>query len=264
MKTLLVGGGGREHALAWKLLQSPKLTSLICAPGNAGIAQICECHNVSAADVDGLVALVKSEGIEFVVVGSEQPLSLGLTDALHAIDVAVFGPTQAAAQMESSKAFMKDFCARHNVPTAAYEVFTDITKAKAFLRTMEPPFVIKTDGLAAGKGVAIPESLEEADAELDAYFSGKFGDAGTRVVIEEFMRGEEISFFALCDGAAAIAFGSAQDHKRVFDGDQGPNTGGMGAYAPAPIFTQDLQNEVMEKIIKPTVDGMAADGHDDH
>ncbi len=261
MNILLIGGGGREHAIAWKLLQSPRVDSLICAPGNAGISQICECVNVSAGDIGGLVDLVKSRAIDFVIAGPEQPLSMGITDALAAIDVPCFGPTQAAAQLESSKAFMKDFCKRNNIPTAGYEVFTALAPAKAFLKTLTAPYVIKTDGLAAGKGVAIPETLEAAEAELEAYFSGKFGDAGKRLIIEEFMDGEEISFFAVCDGQTAIPFGSAQDHKRVFDGDLGPNTGGMGAYAPAPIFTPDMQKRVMDEIVTPTMAGMKAEGY---
>ncbi len=261
MNVLLIGGGGREHAMAWKLLQSGRVGDLVCAPGNAGIAQICECVDVSAGDIDGLIELVKFRKIDFVIAGPEQPLSLGITDALAAIDVPCFGPTKAAAQLESSKAFMKDFCKRNHIPTAGYEVFTEIAPAKAFLKTLSPPYVIKTDGLAAGKGVAIPESLEEAEAELEAYFSGKFGEAGKRLIIEEFMSGDEISFFALCDGNTAIPFGSAQDHKRAFDGDQGPNTGGMGAYAPAPVFDAKTQERVMDDIVLPTLAGMKAEGY---
>lgn len=261
MKILLIGSGGREHALAWKLLHSKATTRLICAPGNAGIAEITDCAAIAADDIIGLTALAQREAIDLVVVGPEQPLSLGVVDAMAQIGVPAFGPTQAAAQLESSKAFMKDFCKRHKIPTAAYDVFTDIGKAKAFLKTLPAPYVIKTDGLAAGKGVAIPETLEGAEAELDAYFSGKFGEAGKRLIIEEFMTGEEVSFFALCDGKTAIPFGAAQDHKRVGEGDTGPNTGGMGAYAPAPIFTADMQKHVMDEIINPTLKGMADEGH---
>ena len=261
MKILLVGSGGREHALATKLLDSPKTSQLICAPGNAGMAQMTDCVDIAADDIAGLVKFAQDEAIDFVVVGPEQPLSLGIVDAMAKINIPAFGPNQAAAQLESSKAFMKDFCKRNAIPTARYEVFTEIEPAKAFLKTLTAPYVIKTDGLAAGKGVAIPETLEQAEAELEAYFSGKFGDAGRRLIIEEFMTGEEVSFFALCDGKTAIPFGAAQDHKRVGEGDTGPNTGGMGAYAPAPVFTPDAQKIVMDTIITPTVKGMAEEGY---
>ncbi|WP_017931613.1 phosphoribosylamine--glycine ligase [Robiginitomaculum antarcticum] len=261
MKTLLLGGGGREHALAWKLSQSDLVSTLYCAPGNPGIADVATCIDMAVDDIPAILAFCKDIDIEFVIVGPEQPLSIGITDALTARGIAVFGPTQDAAQLESSKAFMKDFCARHNIPTARYGVFTDPDKAKAFLSTMEPPYVLKTDGLAAGKGVTIAETLEHAHAELDAYLSGKFGAAGQRVIIEEFMSGEEASFFAVCDGVRAVPLIAAQDHKRVGDGDSGPNTGGMGAYAPAPVFTADIENQVMDKIIAPTMAGMATDGY---
>lgn len=261
MKTLLLGGGGREHALAWKLAQSDVVSELYCAPGNPGIADVATCVDMAADDVSAVLEFCEETKVKFVVVGPEQPLSVGITDALHARGIAVFGPTQAAAQLESSKAFMKDFCAKHDIPTARYGVFTDVDAAKDFLGTMRAPYVLKTDGLAAGKGVAIPETLEEAHRELDAYFSGKFGDAGKRVIIEEFMAGEEASFFAVCDGTRAVALIAAQDHKRVGDGDTGPNTGGMGAYAPAPVFSDDVKQAVMDTIINPTMAGMAADGH---
>ena len=261
MNTLLLGSGGREHALAWKLAQSDLVTTLYCAPGNPGIAEVATCVDMAADDVAAVLDFCQEAKIKFVVVGPEQPLSVGITDALHARGIAVFGPTQAAAQLESSKAFMKDFCAKHNIPTARYGVFTDIDEAKTFLETMRAPYVLKTDGLAAGKGVVIPETLEEAHTELDAYFSGKFGEAGKRVIVEEFMAGEEASFFAVCDGTRAVALIAAQDHKRVGDGDTGPNTGGMGAYAPAPIFDDAARQLVMDTIINPTMAGMAADGH---
>jgi phosphoribosylamine--glycine ligase len=261
MNILLIGGGGREHALAWKLLQSPRVTQLTCAPGNAGIAQIAACVPIAADDIIGLLALIEREAYDFVVVGPEQPLALGVVDALEARDVKVFGPTQAAAQLESSKSFTKDFCTRYNIPTAAYGVFEDVGAAKAFLKTMDAPYVLKADGLAAGKGVVIPETLKAAEAELDEFFSGKFGAASTKVVIEEFMTGQEVSFFAISDGKTALPLIGAQDHKRAFDGDKGPNTGGMGAYSPAPVFKQEALEMVMEKIIKPTVYGMAKDGH---
>ena len=261
MNVLLIGSGGREHALAWKLAQSPLVTELTCAPGNAGIAEVANVVDVKADDVVGLLALVQRGGYDFVVVGPEQPLALGLVDALQERGVKVFGPTEAAAQLESSKAFTKDFCRRYNIPTAGYGVFTDVDEAKAYLKTMTPPYVLKSDGLAAGKGVVIPETLEEAETELDAFFSGKFGDASTKVVIEEFMRGEEASFFAICDGGTALPLIAAQDHKRAYDGDRGPNTGGMGAYSPAPVFTDAVRDDVMAKIVIPTLHGMKKDGH---
>lgn len=261
MKVLLIGSGGREHSLAWKLVQSPLVSELICAPGNAGIANVAACVDVAADDIVGLLGLIDRDGYDFVVVGPEQPLALGLVDALIERGVKVFGPTQAAAQLESSKSFTKDFCKRYNIPTADYGVFTDITKAKAFLKTMSAPYVLKADGLAAGKGVVIPETLEDAEAELDEFFSGKFGEASTKVVIEEFMTGQEVSFFAISDGKTALPLIGAQDHKRAFDGDKGPNTGGMGAYSPAPVFTQKQLETVMEKIVQPTVYGMHKDGN---
>jgi phosphoribosylamine--glycine ligase len=261
MKLLLIGSGGREHALAWKLAQSEQVTALHCAPGNAGIAQVADIVPIAADDIIGLLALVQREAYDFVVVGPEQPLALGLVDLLQDEGVKVFGPTEAAAQLESSKAFTKDFCGRYGIPTAGYGVFTDLDAAKSYLKTMDAPYVLKADGLAAGKGVVIPETLEEAEAELAEFFSGKFGDASTKVVIEEFMRGEEASFFAISDGKTALPLIAAQDHKRVGEGDTGPNTGGMGAYSPAPVFTDKVLKTVMEDIIQPTVDGMAKDGH---
>lgn len=261
MNVLLIGGGGREHALAWKLMQSPMVSQLTCAPGNAGIAEIAACVPVAADDILSLIALVERGGYDFVVVGPEQPLALGIVDALQERGVKVFGPTEAAAQLESSKSFTKDFCKRYNIPTADYGVFTDIKDAKAYLKTMKAPYVLKADGLAAGKGVVISETLKEAEDELDEFFSGKFGDASSKVVIEEFMTGQEVSFFAIADGTTAIPLIGAQDHKRAFDGDKGPNTGGMGAYSPAPVFTPEDMALVMEKIISPTVFGMAKDGH---
>ena len=261
MKVLLIGSGGREHALAWKLAQSPLVSDLTCAPGNAGIAKIAACVAIAADDILSLLGLIERDAYDFVVVGPEQPLALGLVDALQERGVKVFGPTEAAAQLESSKSFTKDFCKRYNIPTADYGVFTDLAKAKAYLKTMTPPYVLKADGLAAGKGVVIPETLKEAEAELDEFFSGKFGEASTKVVIEEFMTGQEVSFFAISDGKTALPLIGAQDHKRAFDGDKGPNTGGMGAYSPAPIFTQEAMTQVMGTIIQPTVSGMAKDGH---
>ena len=261
MKVLLIGSGGREHALAWKLDQSELVTELVCAPGNAGIAQVASIAPIAADDIIGILALVQSGGFDFVVVGPEQPLALGLVDALKDMDVKVFGPTEAAAQLESSKAFTKDLCTRYNIPTAAYGVFTELKEAKAFLKTMKPPYVLKADGLAAGKGVVLPETKKEAEKELEEFFSGKFGEASTKVVIEEFMSGQEVSFFAISDGVTALPLIGAQDHKRAHDGDKGPNTGGMGAYSPTPVFTEDALSIVMDKIIQPTIHGMAKDGH---
>ena len=261
MNVLLIGSGGREHALAWKLAQSPLVTVLTCAPGNAGIADVANIVDVPADDIVGLLALIQRDGYDFVVVGPEQPLALGLVDELIDRAVKVFGPTQAAAQLESSKSFTKDFCKRYHIPTADYGVFTDLSEAKTYLKTMTAPYVLKADGLAAGKGVVIPETLKEAELELEEFFSGKFGDASTKVVIEEFMTGQEASFFAISDGNYALPLIAAQDHKRAFDGDKGPNTGGMGAYSPAPVFDDAALKTVMEKIIQPTVYGMAKDGN---
>jgi phosphoribosylamine--glycine ligase len=261
MKLLLIGSGGREHALAWKLAQSPDVETLHCAPGNAGIAEVADIVDVAADDMIGLLALIQREAYDLVVVGPEQPLAMGLVDALQDLGVPVFGPTQAAAQLESSKAFTKAFCDRYDIPTAGYGVFTDVVAAKAHLKTMTAPYVLKADGLAAGKGVVIPETLQDAEAELDEFFSGKFGNASETVVIEDFMRGQEASFFAISDSKTALPLIAAQDHKRAFDGDEGPNTGGMGAYSPAPVFTDAILSTVMEKIIQPTVYGMAKDGH---
>ena len=261
MKLLLIGSGGREHALAWKLTQSPEVKTLHCAPGNAGIAEVADIVDVNADDIIGLLALTQREAYDFVVVGPEQPLALGIVDALQDMGVRVFGPSQAAAQLESSKAFTKKLCDTYNIPTAKYGVFTDLKKAKAYLKKMKAPYVLKADGLAAGKGVVIPETLKEAESELKEFFSGKFGEASKTVLIEEFMSGQEVSFFAISDGKTALPLIGAQDHKRAFDGDKGPNTGGMGAYSPAPVFTNKILADVMEKIIQPTIYGMEKDGH---
>ncbi|MGE3143546.1 MAG: phosphoribosylamine--glycine ligase [Hyphomonadaceae bacterium] len=261
MKILLVGAGGREHALGWKLAQSPLVTEIISAPGNPGLAEIGRCAAVKADDVAELAALALRERVDLTVIGPEAPLAAGLADRLTQLGLAVFGPTQAAAALESSKAFMKDFCVRHAIPTADFSVFDDAVRAKAYLANREPPYVIKADGLAAGKGVIVAASRREADAAIDEIlFLKKFGAAGQRIVIEDFLPGEEASFFALCDGETAIPFGAAQDHKRAFDGDKGPNTGGMGAYSPAPIFSPAVQDEVMARIVAPTAAGMAAEG----
>jgi phosphoribosylamine--glycine ligase len=259
VKLLVVGGGGREHALCWKLAASPRLKALYCAPGNPGIAQVAECVPLAATDISGIVAFAKQNNVDFVVVGPEEPLTLGLVDALEAEGIAAFGPSKAAAQLEGSKGFMKDVVAAAGVPTAAYARFTDAEAARAYVRQQGAPIVVKTDGLAAGKGVTVAMTLAEAEAAIaEAMDGGKFGAAGAELVIEEFMEGEEVSFFVLCDGARGIPLAAAQDHKRAFDGDEGPNTGGMGAYSPAPIFTSALEAEVMARMIQPTLDAMAA------
>jgi phosphoribosylamine--glycine ligase len=263
MKILIVGSGGREHALAWRLKQSPRVTQILAAPGNPGIADLAECVSVAADDVDGLVDLARAERPHLVVVGPEVPLVMGLADKLRAIDIPVFGPSARAAMLEGSKGFSKDFMARHNIPTARYRRFDaeQAADAKSYLDTFGgPPYVLKADGLAAGKGVVIAESKAEAEAEIDTMLGGKFGAASASLVIEEFMHGEEASFFALCDGETAVPLAGAQDHKRVGDGDTGPNTGGMGAYSPAPILDEVMQQRVMDEIVTPTIDGMRKDG----
>ncbi|HEY7798210.1 MAG TPA: phosphoribosylamine--glycine ligase [Hyphomonadaceae bacterium] len=260
MKILIVGGGGREHALAWRLRQSPRVTDIVVAPGNPGIAVLARCENVAADNIDGLVALAKLERPHLVIVGPEAPLVAGLADKLRAADIPVFGPSARAAILEGSKGFSKDFMAKYGIPTAAYGRFTEPAKAKAFLDTFKPPYVLKADGLAAGKGVVIAQTRAEAETEIDAMLSGKFGAASASLVVEEFMAGEEASFFALCDGETAVPLAGAQDHKRVGDGDTGPNTGGMGAYSPAPILDLGMQQRVMDEIVGPTVRGMAAEG----
>jgi phosphoribosylamine--glycine ligase len=261
MKILIVGSGGREHALGWKLKQSPLVTEIIAAPGNPGLAELGRCVAIKADDARELAAFALREQIELVVIGPEAAAAAGLADALNQVGIPCFGPSKAAAELEASKAFMKEFCKRHGVPTAEYKVFDDAIRAKAYLGDREPPFVIKADGLAAGKGVVIAETRREADAAIDEIlFLRKFGTAGQRIVIEDFLPGEEASFFALCDGETAVAFGAAQDHKRAYDGDKGPNTGGMGAYSPAPIFTDTVRDQTMEQIILPTLRGMKAEG----
>jgi len=261
MKILVVGSGGREHSLCWAIAASPLCDRLWCAPGNAGIAQEAECVAIAADDIDGLVAFSTRESVDLVVVGPEQPLVMGLVDRLEEKGIKAFGPRAAAAELEGSKGFMKDICAKYNIPTAAYGRFTDIEAARAFIREQGAPIVVKADGLAAGKGVTVAQTLDEAlNAAEDALVEGQFGTAGAEIVIEEFMEGEEISVFALCDGKTALPLASAQDHKAAYDGDKGPNTGGMGAYSPAPAMTDELLAEVMKTIIQPTIDGMAAEG----
>lgn len=260
MNVLLIGSGGREHALAWSLTSSPLLSKLYCAPGNAGIAALAECVALDIANHAAVIAFCREHTIGFVVIGPEAPLVAGLGDALGQAGIGYFGPTKAAAQLEGSKGFTKDLCREFNIPTAAYGRFRDAATAKAYLATQSTPIVVKADGLAAGKGVIIAENLDEAAAAIDACFSGAFGTAGAEVVIEEFMQGEEASFFALCDGTTALALATAQDHKRVGNGDTGPNTGGMGAYSPAPVMTPALIQRTMVEIILPTVTGMAQRG----
>ena len=261
MNVLLIGSGGREHALAWKIVQSPMLTRLVAAPGNPGIAGLCDCRPIKADDVAGLVALAREIAADLVVVGPETALEAGIADALAKEGIACFGASQSAARLETSKAFTKDFCARHDLPTAAYGVFETAEAAGIFLDTLTAPFVIKADGLAAGKGVVIAETRADADAAVLDMLGGRFGTAGARVVIEEFMVGEEVSLFALCDGTSAVLFGQAQDHKRAYDGDLGPNTGGMGTYSPAPVLTDALLEQAFDQLIAPTVRGMAAEGN---
>jgi phosphoribosylamine--glycine ligase len=260
MNILLVGSGGREHALAWKIAQSPLLKRMVAAPGNPGIAQICETRPVGVTDIDALVALAQEIEADLVVAGPESSLEAGLADRLAELSIPCFGPTAAAAQLETSKAFTKQFSDRHGLPTAGYGVFEHADAAKAYLDLFDAPFVIKADGLAAGKGVVIAENRAQADAAIDDMLGGKFGSAGARVVIEEFMTGEEASLFALSDGHTSVLIGAAQDHKRAYDGDQGPNTGGMGTYSPTPVLTDALIEEARTRMIQPTVTGMAEEG----
>ncbi|KLN62336.1 phosphoribosylamine--glycine ligase [Kiloniella spongiae] len=262
MKILVVGSGGREHALCWSIAKSPLCEKLYCAPGNAGISDVAECLPLKAEDLDGLVSFVQENDIGFVVVGPEAQLVDGLVDRMNAINVPAFGPSAAAAELEGSKGFMKDICAKYNVPTASYQRFTDLDAAKKYLNEQGAPIVIKTDGLAAGKGVTVAMTLEEAHTAVEEALSGRaFGAAGAEVVIEEFMQGEEVSFFVLTDGENYLPLASAQDHKRVGEGDTGPNTGGMGVYSPATILTPELEQQVIEQCIKPTIEGMKSEGH---
>ncbi len=261
MKVLLIGSGGREHALAWKIAQSPKLTKLYAAPGNPGIAEEAEIIAVDTDDHAAVADFCRKEAIDFVVVGPEGPLVAGIADVLRAAGIAVFGPSAAAAQLEGSKGFTKDLCARYDIPTGAYGRFTDAESAKIYVREQGAPIVIKADGLAAGKGVTVAMTLDEALAAVDDCFAGAFGAAGAEVVVEAYLDGEEASFFCLSDGKTALALASAQDHKRVGDGDTGPNTGGMGAYSPAPVMTSEMIERTLKEIIEPTMRGMAESGH---
>lgn len=261
LKVLIVGAGGREHALAWKLKESPLVEKLYCAPGNGGTGTLAENVPIAVDDLPGLVNFAQSQAIDFVVVGPELPLTLGLVDALAQAGIEAFGPSRLAAELEGSKAFSKDFMARHGIATAAYGVYESAPEAKVFARTLEGPWVVKADGLASGKGVIICPTVEEAEAAIDAILTEKsFGDAGQKVVIEAFLEGEELSLMAFSDGQTVVPMLCAQDHKRVFDGDQGPNTGGMGAYAPAPLGTPELVAEAQKTILQPVVDAMALEG----
>ena len=257
----MVGSGGREHALCWAIAKSPRCADLSCAPGNAGIAGLARCVDIGAGDVDGVVGFAAENGIDFVVVGPEVPLVAGLVDRLDDAGILAFGPSARAAELEGSKGFMKDLCARYGVPTGAYGRFTDVDAAKAYIRDKGAPIVVKADGLAAGKGVILCRTGGEAEAAVDRIMTGRaFGSAGDEVVVEEMLEGEEASFFALVDGRRAVPLVAAQDHKAAFDGDRGPNTGGMGAYTPAPVVTGDMAKTIMERIITPTIEGMAAEG----
>ena len=261
MKLLVIGSGGREHAMAWKLAQTPGLQQVYVAPGNAGTAREKYLQNVNLTDPAALALFAAREGIHLTLVGPEAPLAAGVVDVFRANGLKIFGPTKAAAQLESSKDFAKRFMARHNIPTAEFATFSESTAAHAYIDEKGAPIVIKADGLAAGKGVVVAMTLEEAHAAIDDMLSGnKLGDAGARVVIEEFLDGEEASFIVMVDGKNVLALASSQDHKRIFDGDQGPNTGGMGAYSPAPCVTPEVHAKAMREIILPTVKGMAADG----
>jgi len=264
MNILLLGSGGREHALAWKIAASPLTDRLYCAPGNAGIAQEAECIALDLADHAGIIAFCRNNKIDLVVVGPEGPLCAGMVDDLEEAGIKAFGPSRAAARLEGSKGFTKDLCRANAIPTACYARFRAAPDAKAHIRSRSAPIVVKADGLAAGKGVVVAQSIAEADAAIDMIFGGSLGsglnDPGSEVVIEEFLDGEEASFFALCDGETAIPFATAQDHKRAFDGDKGPNTGGMGAYSPAPNIDAAMTNRVMNEIIGPTVRAMKAMG----
>jgi phosphoribosylamine---glycine ligase len=253
MNILILGSGGREHALAWKLAASPLTERLYCAPGNAGIANEAECVAIDHGDHAAVVAFCKANAIDFVVVGPENPLVAGIVDDLEAAGIKAFGPSRAAARLEGSKAFTKGLCRANDIPTAAYERFTAAAPAREYVRRVGAPIVIKADGLAAGKGVVVAATLTEAEAAIGAMFAGSLGEAGTEVVIEEFLAGEEASFFVLCDGDNVVPLATAQDHKRAFDGDKGPNTGGMGAYSPAPVMTPALERRALDEIVLPTV-----------
>ena len=261
MKVLVVGGGGREHALVWKISQSPKVTKIYAAPGNAGMAGLAECAPIKAEDIPGLLAFARANAIDLTIVGPEGPLSMGIVDEFTKAGLRIFGPGAKAAEIEASKRFSKDLMKKYHIPTAEYGVFTDKSKAAAYVREKGAPIVVKADGLAAGKGVVVAETVEEALRALDVIMTEKaYGAAGERVVIEECLMGEEASFMAFSDGRTVVPMASSQDHKRVFDDDKGPNTGGMGAYSPAPVVTKQLERKVMETIMVPTVRTMEKEG----
>ncbi|WP_411891709.1 phosphoribosylamine--glycine ligase [Yoonia sp. SDW83-1] len=260
MNILILGSGGREHSLAWAIKQNPKCDRLLVAPGNAGIAAIAECADINILDGGAVATFAEENAIDFVVVGPEAPLAAGVADRLRAAGLSVFGPSQDAAQLEASKSFTKAICDAAGAPTAAYAHFTDAEAARAYIRKQGAPIVVKADGLAAGKGVIVAMSEDEALSAIDDMFDGSFGDAGAEVVIEEFMEGEEASFFVLCDGKTILPIGTAQDHKRAYDGDTGPNTGGMGAYSPAPVMTDEITRKALTEIVEPTMAEMAKRG----
>ena len=265
MKTLIIGSGGREHALAWKCAQSADVEEVLVAPGNAGSALEPGVRNVdvSADDIEALAALAQAENIDLTIVGPEAPLVAGIVDRFNELGLSCFGPSAAAAQLEGSKAFTKDFLARHNIPTAAYGNFADLEPALAYIRERGAPIVIKADGLAAGKGVIVAMTVDEAEAAAtDMLSGGRFGDAGARIVVEEFLDGEEASFIVITDGTAILPMATSQDHKARDDGDVGPNTGGMGAYSPAPVVTPEIEQKIMDLVIRPTLAGMSTDGND--
>jgi phosphoribosylamine--glycine ligase len=260
MNILILGSGGREHSLAWAVMQNPKCDRLICAPGNAGMAEIAQCAALDIEDGDAVTRFAQENAIDFVIIGPEAPLAAGVADRLRDAGVKVFGPSAEAAKLEASKSFTKEICGAAGAPTAAYGHFTDAAAAKAYVHAQGAPIVVKADGLAAGKGVIVAMNETDALDAIDDMFSGAFGGAGAEVVIEEFMEGEEASYFILCDGKTALPIGTAQDHKRAFDGDEGPNTGGMGAYSPAPVLTDDIAARALREIIEPTVAEMAKRG----
>ncbi|MCD6187821.1 MAG: phosphoribosylamine--glycine ligase [Desulfuromusa sp.] len=261
MKILVIGGGGREHTLVWKISQSPLVDKIYCAPGNPGIAELAECVHIGAEEIDALLDFAKAEQVDLTVVGPEVPLTMGIVDIFQAAGLEIFGPDKAAAQIEGSKKFSKDLMARYNIPTAAYQSFSDHAQAVAYIREQGAPIVVKADGLAAGKGVIVAMTEDQAIAAVDDIMLNQvFGDAGASVVIEEFMDGEEASFFAFTDGKNILPLASSQDHKRLNDNDEGPNTGGMGAYSPAPVVTDELYQVIVDTVVKPTIDGMAEDG----
>jgi phosphoribosylamine--glycine ligase len=260
MNILILGAGGREHALAWAVMQNPKCDKLIVAPGNAGIAQIADCADLDIIDGAAVVQFAEAQAIDFVIIGPEAPLVAGVSDDLRGAGFAVFGPSKAAAELEASKAFTKEICDAAGAPTAGYGHFTDAAAAKAYVQAQGAPIVVKADGLAAGKGVVVAMTEQEALAAIDDMFGGAFGGAGAEVVIEEFMEGEEASFFVLCDGENVLPIGTAQDHKRIGEGDTGPNTGGMGAYSPAPVLSAEIEARALEEIVKPCVAEMARRG----